>query len=705
MFSPNPSANRSVIEIDLDLAFKKKPTEPPVTTEPKDSPSSESLITPESVSPENEEIVPTSHEEPANDHHQDESTASDSEPASDEMPDLPEVEPAVEPTLPASGAPALRSADSSHENTVAPSTVTPQAERAIVSPPDTDGSMKAPSMRRDRRRQELQLPSKSPDHAVSASLPRTLPEMDAPPIREAITKEQADAAQRELEKKLLSVTKKPELTLPEMPTEELPGLPAKVADTAEPQRPVAGPSDDLASARNELHRLAKPVPVEDPSLELAAEELKQLAESEELQDAAATLPTPSPTQPGLKFARDAVSTKGVETPAPIQPVSNQITAKSTPALDAPPAMNLPPVNLDSPTLPEKKTSDTLPKKEKKVTSPPTSLKKEKTSASEPPLKPIPPAASMKSVETEKPVLLDVSPPSPSTSKPPIAEHKPKSNIPRLRREADPSTISSATPVPMTHEPKTAASTPSATANQPEQPINLSLPEATTTSTQPSPTPVPTTKPPTIAQKPNGTPPSWRPVMPTRHLSDEKPDEPTLELIQTSADLTAPVESTPSLPPETKEPVPVEPAKPRILAPIEADDLGTTSTRSILTPAGEKLVRVDFSRSLAARAVNTLVTSKARTARERALADLHRMDLWFKAEGSLDAIKQVALADDRLLMRQAAVEVLAATPTHEKQIDRVLSDIAATNSESSIRQQAREAISQRNRRGPSAGDSH
>ena len=116
------------------------------------------------------------------------------------------------------------------------------------------------------------------------------------------------------------------------------------------------------------------------------------------------------------------------------------------------------------------------------------------------------------------------------------------------------------------------------------------------------------------------------------------------------------------------------------------------------PAGEKLARVDFSRSLAARAVDTLVTSRARTARERALADLHRMDLWFKAEGSLEAVKQVAMADDRLLMRQAAVEVLAATPTNEKQVDRVLADIAATNSEGSIRQQAREAISQRNRQG-------
>ncbi len=178
----------------------------------------------------------------------------------------------------------------------------------------------------------------------------------------------------------------------------------------------------------------------------------------------------------------------------------------------------------------------------------------------------------------------------------------------------------------------------------------------------------------------------------RSLPADQSAKPEVEFIQTSGQLSAPTESNTPSSVETN----VAPPAPRILAPIEADDLGKTSTQSILMPGGEKPTRVDFSRSLAARAIDTLATSKGRTARERALADLYRMDLWFKAEGSLDAVKQVALADERLLMRQAAVEVLAATPTSEKQIDRVLADIAATNSEGSIRQQAREAISQRNR---------
>jgi hypothetical protein len=134
----------------------------------------------------------------------------------------------------------------------------------------------------------------------------------------------------------------------------------------------------------------------------------------------------------------------------------------------------------------------------------------------------------------------------------------------------------------------------------------------------------------------------------------------------------------------------------MLAPIEADDSGTTSTRSILSPDGEKTQRLEFSRSLAARAIDTLHQSRARTARERALAELARMEQWHKAPGAIEALKQVATADERLLMRQAAVEVLASVPRGERQIDSVLSDIAASNSESAVRQLARETLSQRTR---------
>ncbi len=198
-------------------------------------------------------------------------------------------------------------------------------------------------MRRDRRRQEMQQPTKTTAEAPpTQTLPRTLPEMDAPPIRKAITKEQADAAQRDLEKKLLSVTKQPELTLPELPTEVEQAAPTKSQETSAPKLPQAPPSDDLAAARDELHRLAKPIPVADPSLELAAEELKQLAESEELQDAAASATTPPPTKPGLNFARDAVSTKGIEKPSPIQrsPVKSRQNRSLLPSM--PPSDQLAP---------------------------------------------------------------------------------------------------------------------------------------------------------------------------------------------------------------------------------------------------------------------------------------------------------------------------------------------------------------------------
>jgi hypothetical protein len=633
-------------------------------------------------------IVQVNHEEEAE-------SSTDSE----HMPTLPEAEPASEPIIPQPAVPTLRS-ETKISDTPEPADVQDKTktmagpELPPSSLPVTGKSMIAPPMRRDLKRTPPTArkaePSTEPTSA--GSLPRTLPEMDAPPIREAISAEAADKAKKELEQKLLSIAgPKPVLPSegPSIPSQNKVELPTKQGSA----------DDDMALVRQELGRLARPIPVEDPSLELAAEELKQLAAS--AGDSSVVMPASNPAPPaapgpGLHFARENMGKESPSIPKPVPtqpspvveekkpteiPAPNPASPKPGPAPSSKGAdFSLPPVKLDGmikkeePAPPKASTEKPAPAKE------PTS-KKDVSPLSEPPLKLIPPAAEVKTpapqpVLDQKPTAIAATEPG---SKGPTTGSAP---IPRLRREGSPlpqpakvevvKTPPAAAPAKKEEVASTEKPTPKATA-----PIELELPKHPT------------------AKMEKATPPSWRPLMPERKKNAVRPSHTEDEIVPAvsfEGSSKQEIQAKLEMPAEEGEAKPS--GKPRMLAPIESDDLGGTSTRSILMPQGEKPIRSDFSRTMAARSMETLHSSKARTARERALADLARMADWYKAAGAAEAIKQVAMADDRQLMRQAAVEVLSSIPATEKEIDWILQDIAASNSDATIRQQAREALSAR-----------
>jgi hypothetical protein len=720
MLVPRPKGTPH-LEIDLDQSMKRfdksavaKPTietPPPTTTT--------GQATPPKTEPT---IIQTSHQEADN-------TSDTPAPDVDHLPMLPEVEPAAEPVLPKPAAPSLRNDE---DHTASPNTPDHSSDGPALPPPKlstTTKSMQAPSMRRDRKKDEA---TSTPTPKVGSvdSLPRTLPEMNAPPIREAISPEEALKAKAELEEKLRAIAGKHEMKVPSEPPAAVPtkvelNLPAapsvpvkmetgadikqgSVKETPSRERPVSLPpqpaKDELSQARNELHQLARPIPVSDPSLELAAEELKQLAGTIPEKEPSFVMPTSNPSPPpsagpGLRFARDNIGkqlpppTKLPEEPKPAPPEKKPEPAPElkTPAPSPTPATTLkpgpqialPPVNLDA-LLPKKELAPEKPKTEPATPAPKPELPKKSTSTSntEPALKPIPPAAAV--TPASVPVASTAAPVPPAKDSNPSE----KPTIPRLRREAS---VGHNSPPPSPVKPM---EKPVAQAT--EKPLALPSPApeiALLPIPQPKPKPEPTTS--------KSTPSSWRPAMPAARKADSplSPEPSKPEIIQTASQPAS--KDKPTSPevrahltlPETT-PSDVASDKPRMLAPIESDELGTTSTRSILMPNGEKPVRSDFSRSMAARSIDTLKNSKARTAREQALADLARMDEWHKAEGATEAIKLVAMADDRLLMRQAAVEVLAAVPASEKAIDWVLQDIAASNSAASIRQLARDLLKNR-----------